>query len=227
MQAHHQQHRGPAEQVQPGHLTAHVLAPDEAVVAAPDGHGDDHQQNRNPTNGMPEHGVDGGLAKDAANAWQWHRQQHFVEAGGHREEGDAFAGHQVVQPIVKTAAGHGQGEAEESFLQGVERAGEVEGDSDREQADGEMHQVGVQGDFVGKVVSAERVGDVVDRRCNRGKQGHDSAFTDCFHHGHGMKPVNPDELVSQIHLGEDQTRRDEVDGQKTFRQNRWVFRRAT
>ena len=38
-----------------------------------------------------------------------------------------------------------------------------------------------------------------------------------------MKPVNPDELVAQIHLGEDQTRQDEVDGQKAFRQNRWVF----
>ena len=76
---------------------------------------------------------------------------------------------------MEAAAGHGQGqEAEDPFLQGVKRASEVEGDPDREQPDGEMHQVRVQGNRVGKVVSAERVGDVVDRRCNRGKQGHDS-----------------------------------------------------
>ena len=95
---------------------------------------------------MPEHGVDGGLAEDAADARQRYRQQHFVEAGGHREEGDAAAGHEVVPAhIVKAAAGHGQGqEAEDPFLQGVKRASEVEGDPDREQPDGEMHQVRVR-----------------------------------------------------------------------------------
>lgn len=77
--------------------------------------------------------------------------------------------------IEKAAAGHGHGEkTEQPFLQGVKRVGEVEGDPDREEPDGEMHQVGMQWNRLREIFRAEGVGDVVDRRSNRGKQCHDS-----------------------------------------------------
>ena len=125
---------------------------------------------------MPEHGVDGGLAEDAADTWQRHRQQHFVEPCGHGEKADAAAGDEVVPAhVMEAAAGHRQSQiAEHPFFQWVERTGDVEGNGDRKQADGEVHQVGVQRNRVGKVVGAEGVGDVVDRRCDRGEVGHDT-----------------------------------------------------
>ena len=38
-----------------------------------------------------------------------------------------------------------------------------------------------------------------------------------------MKAVNPDELVAEVHLGEHQTRQDEVDGKEPLRQDVGVF----
>lgn len=69
VQAHNHEHQGTAEQLQLGHLSAKALAPDEALVATPDGHGDDHQQDLDASDDMPGQGVNGGLAEDAADVW--------------------------------------------------------------------------------------------------------------------------------------------------------------
>ncbi len=76
---------------------------------------------------------------------------------------------------METAAGHRQGqEAEQPLLQRIEGTGEVEGDSDRKQPDGQMNQIRVQWNRVGKIIGTERVGDLVDRRWDGGEQGHDT-----------------------------------------------------
>ena len=76
---------------------------------------------------------------------------------------------------MEAAAGHRQGQkAEHPFFQRVERPGDVEGDGDRKQPDGQMNQIGVQRNRVGKIIGAERIGDLVDRRWDGDEQGHDT-----------------------------------------------------
>ena len=95
----------------------------------------------------------------------WLGQQHLVEARRHGEETENGADEQVVPAhVVQAGAGDRQGEeAEEAPLQGIERPGAIEGDGDHEQADREVHQVGVQGQGVGQPVRAKGAGQLLDR----------------------------------------------------------------
>ena len=75
---------------------------------------------------------------------------------------------------METDAGHRQRQqAEHALFQGVEGPGEIKGDSDREQADGEVHQVGMHRNRIGEVVRPEGINDVVDRGDDRGQKAHE------------------------------------------------------
>ena len=93
-------------------------------------------------------------------------QQHFKKTCRHREKRDAATGQQVVPThIVESLAGHRQGQkAEDSLFQGIEGTGNIKGNRDHKQSNGEVHQVGVDRQAVGQAIGSQFRSKLLDRR---------------------------------------------------------------
>ena len=75
---------------------------------------------------------------------------------------------------MKTDTRHRQGqEAKHAFFKGVKRTGVVEGNADREQTDGHVHQVRVQRNAVRKVIGPQGINNLVDGGDDGAQKAHE------------------------------------------------------
>jgi hypothetical protein len=69
VQTENGEHQNADSQVKPLDLTSHVTPPGKALEATPNRHTDDHSQQHNAPNSMPEHGGHAAKAERALHAW--------------------------------------------------------------------------------------------------------------------------------------------------------------
>ena len=68
---------------------------------------------------------------------------------------------------MESLAGYRQGqEAKDSLFQGIEGTGNIKGNGNHKQSNGEVHQIGVNRQAVGEAIGSQLRGKLLDRRFN-------------------------------------------------------------